>query len=54
MNKMNDKQQVTSENLKEFKGRSLAEETARRLMKNKGAVIGMCFLILLVVVAIAS
>ena len=56
MNKMNEKQnaQVTSENLKEFKGRSLAEETARRLLKNKGAIVGMCFLILLVVVAIAS
>ena len=56
MNKMNEKQnaQVTSENLKEFKGRSLAEETARRLMKNKGAIVGMCFLILLVIVAIAS
>ena len=56
MNKMNEKQnaQVTSENLKEFKGRSLAEETVRRLFKNKGAIVGMCFLVLLVLVAIAS
>lgn len=55
MNKMNEKNaQVTAENLKEFKGRSLAEETARRLLKNKGAIVGMCFLILLVIVAIAS
>ena len=53
MSKINEKQ-VTSENLKEFKGRSLAEETARRLMKNKGAIVGMCFLILLIIVAIAS
>ena len=45
---------VTSENLKEFKGRSMAQETLRRLLKNKGAIIGMCFLCLLVVVAIAS
>ena len=56
MNKMNEKQnaQVTAENLNEFKGRSLAQETARRLMKNKGAIVGMCFLILLIIVAIAS
>ena len=55
MNKMNEKNaQVTADNLKEFKGRSLAEETARRLMKNKGAIVGMCFLILLIIVAIAS
>lgn len=52
MSKINEKQ--NAENLKEFKGRSLAEETARRLLKNKGAIIGMCFLILLVIVAIAS
>ena len=56
MSKINEKQnaQVTADNLKEFKGRSLAEETARRLMKNKGAIVGMCFLILLVIVAITS
>ena len=53
MSKITEKQ-VTAENLKEFKGRSLAEETARRLMKNKGAIVGMCFLILLVLVAISS
>ena len=32
----------------------LLEETWRRLLKNRGAVIGMCFLVLLVVVAVAS
>ena len=37
-----------------IKSRTLAQETWRRLLKNKGAVIGMSFLILLVVVAIAS
>jgi len=37
-----------------IKSRSLAEETWRRLLKNRGAVIGMCFLVLLVVVAIAA
>ena len=46
--------QVTSENLKQFKGRSMGQETLRRLMKNKGAIVGMCFLILLIVVAISS
>ena len=56
MSKINEKQnaQVTADNLKEFKGRSLAEETVRRLLKNKGAIVGMCFLVLLVLVAIAS
>ena len=34
-----------------IKSRTLAQETWRRLLKNKGAVIGMTFLILLVVVA---
>ena len=33
-----------------IKSRTLAQETWRRLLKNKGAVIGMTFLILLVVV----
>lgn len=37
-----------------IKSRSLAEETWRRLLKNKGAVFGMCFLVLLVVAAILS
>ncbi|NBH79385.1 ABC transporter permease [Clostridiaceae bacterium] len=37
-----------------IKSRSLAQETWRRLLKNRGAVVGMCFLILLVVVAVAS
>lgn len=42
------------ENLKQFKGRSMAQETWRRLLKNKGAIIGMAFMILLIVVAILS
>lgn len=33
---------------KEFKGRSMAQETWRRLKKNKGAMIGIAFLVLLV------
>ena len=53
-NVQNQNVQVTSENLKQFKGRSMGQETLRRLMKNKGAIVGMCFLILLIVVAVAS
>jgi len=45
---------MTKESLKQFKGRSMAQETWRRLLKNKGAVIGMCFMILLIIVAILS
>lgn len=37
-----------------IKSRTLAQETWRRLLKNRGAVIGMAFLIFLVVVSIAS
>ena len=37
-----------------FKSRSLAQETWRRLLKNKGAVAGMMFLILLVLASIAA
>ena len=40
--------------LKQYKGRSMAQETMRRLLKNRGAIVGMCFLILLVLAAIAS
>lgn len=36
------------------KGRSMAQETWRRLVKNKGAVIGMIFLALLVTAAVLS
>ena len=32
----------------EVQGRSQAQETLRRLLKNKGAIIGMVFLVLLV------
>ncbi len=37
-----------------IQSRSLAQETWRRLLKNKGAVFGMCFLVLLVIVALLS
>lgn len=36
------------------KSRSMAQETWRRLLKNKGSVVGMVFLIALVVVSIAA
>lgn len=39
---------------KQYKSRSMAQETWRRLLQNKGAVIGMLFLIVLVVAAISS
>ena len=45
---------VSSENLKQFKGRSMTQETIRRLFKNKGAIVGMCFLIFLVIIAIVA
>jgi len=53
-NMENSNAQVSKEDLKQYKGRSMGQETMRRLMKNKGAIIGMCFLILLVIVAIGS
>lgn len=37
-----------------LKSRTLAQETWRRLLKNRGAVIGMCFLVLLILVAIGA
>ena len=40
--------------LKQYRGRSLAQETVRRLFKNRGAIVGMIFLIVLIVVAILS
>ena len=42
------------ETKKKYKSRTLAQETWRRLLKNKGAIIGMVFLILLVLAAISS
>lgn len=39
---------------KKYKSRSMAQETWRRLLQNKGAIFAMIFLIGLVVVAIAS
>lgn len=38
----------------EVKGRSMAQETVRRLLKNKGAIVGMVFLVLLVTATVAS
>lgn len=38
----------------EFKSRSLGQETLRRLLKNKGAIIGMLFLLILIVAALLS
>ena len=40
--------------LKQYKGRSMAQMTVRRLMKNRGAIVGICFLVLLAVAAILS
>ena len=53
-NKNTTVQAVTVEDLKQFKGRSLAQETWRRLLKNKGAVVGMIFMVVLIVVAILA
>ena len=39
---------------REVQGRSMAQETLRRLLKNKGAILGMVFLVVLVVATIAS
>lgn len=39
---------------KQYKSRSMAQETWRRLLQNKGAVIGMLFLVILVIAAISS
>lgn len=50
---MTDKENISAAK-KSFKSRSMAQETWRRLLKNKGAIIGMVFLIALVVVSIAS
>ncbi len=40
-----------ADNLQEYKGRSLAQETWHRLLKNKGAVVGMIFMVLLFILA---
>ncbi len=45
---------VAKKKQNEIKSRSLWQETWRRLMKNKGAVIGLCFLVALIIAAIAS
>lgn len=41
-------------NLLELQGRSLGQETWRRLIKNKGAVIGMIFMILLLITTVIA
>ena len=51
---MSEKKTVSVENLNEYKGRSLAQETWRRFLKNKGAVVGMIFMVLLLVLACAG
>ena len=48
---MSEKKTVSVETLNEYKGRSLAQETWRRFLKNKGAIVGMAFMILLVILA---
>jgi len=53
-NKMENSHEITSAELKQAKGRSLAQETWRRMLKNKGAVIGMIFMILLIIVALLA
>lgn len=45
---------ITLNDTAEVKGRSMAQETLRRLLKNKGAIVGMVFLIVLVLATIAS
>ena len=45
---------ITVNDAAEVKGRSQAQETMRRLFKNKGAIVGMVFLIVLVLATIAS
>ncbi len=45
---------VAKKKQNEIKSRSLWQETWHRLMKNKGAVIGLCFLAALIIAAIAS
>lgn len=45
---------VATEMVKKYRSRSLAAETWRRLKKNKGAIAGLVFLVLLVGMAIAS
>ena len=40
--------------VKQYRGRSMAQETLRRLIKNRGAIIGACFLLFLIIVAILS
>ena len=52
--KTNTASAMTMEELKEFKGRSMAQETWRRFLKNKGALIGMGFMILLIILAFSG
>ena len=50
---MNETMKAT-ENLQEYKGRSLAQETWHRLLKNKGAVVGMIFMVVLLLLAVSG
>lgn len=45
---------ISTSREQEFKSRSLGQETLRRLLKNKGAIIGMLFLMILIVAAVLS
>lgn len=45
---------VQAERLQDYKGRSLGQETWRRFLKNKGALIGMCFMALLLILALVG
>ena len=45
---------MANEATKTYKSRSLGQEAFRRLLKNKGAMIGMAFLVLLILAAILS
>lgn len=40
--------------IKKYKKKSMAQETWHRLIKNKGAVIGMLFLLALIAVALLA
>ncbi|MBQ7263145.1 MAG: ABC transporter permease, partial [Synergistaceae bacterium] len=39
---------------RQYKGRSMAQDAMRRLLKNRGAIVGMCFLVVLAAAALLS
>lgn len=51
---MSEKKNVTATADNVYKGRSLAQETWRRFLKNKGAIVGMAFMILLLIIALSG